>query len=196
MDVIEHCPASDAGIARACRDSRARVVIIDVGADATATQAAISVLRSEARARGVVAVAGSGSAEMIVHLFASGVRGVVARDAAPAELLTAVREVSAGNLFASRTAMRLVLEHLVLPDAWAPRRRLLDHEQLSERERDAVGLLVQGMSNQEIARQMFVSAATVKVHLSRAMSKWGVRDRVQLVIRALSTDFAHQDDSI
>lgn len=57
-------------------------------------------------------------------------------------------------------------------------------EVLSERELEVVSLLAQGMSNAEIGAALFLSEATVKSHLSRITAKWGVRDRIQVLIRA------------
>ena len=63
-------------------------------------------------------------------------------------------------------------------------RELGRDEELTERELEVVTLLAQGMSNAEIAAAMFVSEATVKSHLGRITAKWGVRDRIQVLIRA------------
>ena len=68
-------------------------------------------------------------------------------------------------------------------DAGTPRSLGRD-EELTDRELEVVTLLAQGMSNAEIAAAMFVSEATVKSHLGRITAKWGVRDRIQVLIRA------------
>jgi len=57
-------------------------------------------------------------------------------------------------------------------------------DELTEREREIVALVGEGLSNQEIAERLFLSPATAKTHVSRAMSKLGVRDRAQLVVIA------------
>lgn len=182
-----------AQIARVCQEVRPRVVVVDIGDRAPLIGAIVGGSRG-ADSRAVVAVVSSDSGDAIAQAFVDGAHGVVTRDADPSELIRAVREVSAGYLFASRTALRLLLERLATPRVSLTREPLRDHERLSGRERDAVDWLAQGMTNQEIARAMFVSEATVKAHLSRVMSKWGARDRVQLVIRALGAGFAQPDD--
>ena len=66
----------------------------------------------------------------------------------------------------------------------APREPLEPCEPVSERELDVIALLARGMSNAEIAAELYVSEATVKSHLRRIMAKWDVRDRVQVLLRA------------
>jgi DNA-binding NarL/FixJ family response regulator len=67
----------------------------------------------------------------------------------------------------------------------APRIDLTPDERLSDRELRVVTALAEGKSNAEIAASLFLAEATVKTHLSRVMTKWGVRDRVQLLLRAV-----------
>ena len=119
-------------------------------------------------------------------MFAAGVRGLVAQDAAPHELIHAVRETADGHAFASRSVLRRMLEVPVRASRPTVRVPLGRHESLSTREHMTVALLLAGKTNSEIARSMHLSEATVKSHLSRVMTKWGARDRVQVVIRAFA----------
>ena len=73
------------------------------------------------------------------------------------------------------------------PLAAVPSRPERPREELSNREEDVLQLLAQGMSNAEIARQLFVTDATVKTHVARILAKLGVRDRVQAVVYAFRT---------
>ncbi|MBR8745503.1 response regulator transcription factor, partial [Nocardiopsis sp. MG754419] len=61
---------------------------------------------------------------------------------------------------------------------------------LTEREREVVALVGEGLSNDEIARRLVVSPATARTHVSRAMVKWGARDRAQLVVFAFRAGLA------
>jgi DNA-binding NarL/FixJ family response regulator len=184
--------ATDAAdIDRARRDTGASVVVIDAGSEPAATQMVIRELHIRYEIREVIAVIGVDTPEVAAEMLTAGARGVVARDAEPAELIAAIDEVSSGHVFAPRTAMRLILDRLVFDPATPCRLwPQADEEGLTARERAVVALLSRGMTNQEIAESMFLSEGTVKVHLSRAMSKWGVRGRLQLVIRALSPQTA------
>ena len=67
-------------------------------------------------------------------------------------------------------------------------------EHLTPREREVVGLVGQGMSNEEIAEELFLSPLTAKTHVSRAMTKLHARDRAQLVVLALKTGLTQVDD--
>jgi DNA-binding NarL/FixJ family response regulator len=187
----QSCATDAADIDRACRDAGASVVIIDAGSDPAATQLVIRALHIRYEIREVIAVIGVDSPEIAAEMLTAGARGVVVRDAEPAELIAAVDEVSSGHVFAPRTAMRLILDRLVFDPAIPCRPSPEEGDGgLTSRERAVVALLSRGMTNQEIAESMFLSEGTVKVHLSRAMSKWGVRDRLQLVIRALTPQTA------
>ncbi len=193
--VVESAAQGSSDIDRACREVAASVVIVDVVTETAVTQTVIEGLRRDCPARGIVAIVSAGPGDVAAQMFTAGAHGVVVRDAAPAELVAAVREVADGHFFASRTAMRLLLMRLAEDSSAHLRRWAQMREQLSGREREAVMLLAQGMTNQEIARSMLVSEGPVKAHLSRVMSKWGVRDRVQLVIRALGAAIPDRDDT-
>jgi len=107
----------------------------------------------------------------------------VVKDMEPAELLQAVRVVARGDaLLAPGVTRRLIAEFAGRPE----QRRLAapDLNVLTEREREVMVLVAAGRSNDEIAAELFISPATAKTHVSRAMSKLGARDRAQLVVLA------------
>lgn len=128
---------------------------------------------------------------MLAALHA-GARGYLAKDAAPAEIADAVRAVAAGGSRLSDRASRAVVDH-VTADVDGRRRaearaRL---EVLTDRELEVASTAAAGLSNSAIAARAFVSEATVKTHLTRAMTKLGLENRVQLatlVDRAGLTD--------
>lgn len=108
------------------------------------------------------------------------------KDAEPTELLRAVRVVAAGETLLAPSVTRHVIETFVkqlVPDA--PPKNLLG--ELTEREREVVGLVGTALSNQQIAKRLFISPATARTHVSRAMAKLGARDRAQLVVFAYET---------
>ncbi len=107
-----------------------------------------------------------------------------ARGAAPIELLAAIRTVAAGEaLLSPRATQALISHYLVAPvqEQTTPPPGLA---LLTQRERELVGLVAQGLSNDEIARGLFLSPLTVKTHVNRAMMKLHARDRAQLVVIA------------
>ncbi|MDN5856461.1 MAG: response regulator transcription factor [Actinomycetia bacterium] len=120
--------------------------------------------------------------EYVFEAIRLGASGFLVKDTEPVELLAGVRAVASGEaLLSPRVTRRLIAE-------FAQRSResivAVDLDQLTEREREIVGLVGQGMSNVEIAEKLVVSPATAKTHVSRSMIKLGVRDRAQLVVVA------------
>ena len=122
------------------------------------------------------------------HAFAAiraGAAAFLLKDAAPEELLDAIRTVHAGDSVVAPSTTRRLLEHFAatLPDPTpaTPDHRLAD---LTERELEVLVLVGRGLSNQEIAAELYVAEATVKTHVSRVLAKTGSRDRVQLVVLA------------
>jgi len=102
--------------------------------------------------------------------------------------LHAVRVVAAGDaLIEPRITRRLIEEFARRPDPAAAAAADAALSQLTEREREVLGLVARGQSNAEISSALFVSHATVKTHVSRLLMKLDVRDRAQLVMIAYET---------
>ncbi len=97
-----------------------------------------------------------------------------------------MRVGAAGESALSPTVTRLLIAEFAARTKDARPVRGLD--QLTAREREAVGLIATGLSNAEIARQNYVSLSTVKTHATRAVAKLGARDRAQLVVFAYQAD--------
>ena len=112
-----------------------------------------------------------------------GASGFLTKDTRPAELVRAIRVVAAGEALLSPSVTRKVVREF----ATRPSRVLHPHPQLAaltDRERQIVGLVGEGLSNEEIAARLSVSPATARTHVSRAMVKLAARDRAQLVVFA------------
>jgi len=110
----------------------------------------------------------------------------VLKDIEPSELLQAVRVVARGDALLSPTVTRrLIAEFAGRPEQQRVATAHLNV--LTEREREVMALVAAGRNNDEIAAELFVSTATAKTHVSRAMSKLGARDRAQLVVLAYET---------
>jgi DNA-binding NarL/FixJ family response regulator len=121
--------------------------------------------------------------EYVFEGLRAGASGFLVKDTEPAELLRAIRVVAGGEaLLSPGVTRRLIAEFAAQPGRRAvppPELRVL-----TEREREVMALVAAGLSNQEIAEGLVVSPATVRTHLSRAMTKLGARDRAQLVVFA------------
>lgn len=124
--------------------------------------------------------------EYVFEALRAGASGFVLKDIEPAELLQAVRVVARGDALLSPTVTR----RLIAEFAGRPEQRRVapaDLKVLTEREREVMALAAAGHSNDEIAAELYVSPATAKTHVSRAMAKLGARDRAQLVVIAYET---------
>jgi DNA-binding NarL/FixJ family response regulator len=121
--------------------------------------------------------------EHVYAALSAGASGFLLKDATPEEIVRAIRVVAAGeSLLAPTVTSRLVREFASRPTAGRPRAELLTS--LTEREVEVLLLVAQGLSNAELAERLVVSHATAKTHVSRILSKLGLRDRAQLVVAA------------
>jgi DNA-binding NarL/FixJ family response regulator len=117
----------------------------------------------------------------------AGASGFLLKDVRPHELVAAVRTVASGDAVVSPRVTRRLLEEYAqqLPVADAhPLERYPQLASLTEREREVLEVVAQGLSNTEIATSLFVSETTVKSHVGRILAKLGLRDRVQIVVLA------------
>jgi DNA-binding NarL/FixJ family response regulator len=120
--------------------------------------------------------------EYVFEAIRSGASGFLVKDTEPDELVKAVRVVAGGDaLLSPSITKRMIAEfaaHAKEPQATG------GLAQLTDREREVMALVAAGLSNDDIAKRLFVSPATAKTHVSRAMVKLGARDRAQLVVIA------------
>jgi DNA-binding NarL/FixJ family response regulator len=120
--------------------------------------------------------------EYVFEALRAGASGFLVKNTEPAELVQAVRVVAAGDaLLSPSVTKRLVAEFAQRAKEPPPAGGL---DALTAREREVMGLVAEGLSNEEIAGRLVVSPATAKTHVSRAMVKLGTRDRAQLVVLA------------
>ncbi|WP_246301446.1 response regulator [Microbacterium immunditiarum] len=119
--------------------------------------------------------------EAAARAIREGASGFLLKDAEPEFLLAAIRTVHSGSAVIAASATRDLFAHFSAPAQSAPPREYAD---LTEREREIFALAARGLSNAEIAAREFLSEATVKTHISRILTKLGLRDRVQLVVFA------------
>ena len=121
--------------------------------------------------------------EHVYGALAAGASGFLLKDATPEEIVRAVRVIAAGeSLLAPAVTTRLIREFAARPAAGRARHGLLDS--LTDREREVLLLVAHGLSNAEIAGRLVVSPLTAKTHVSRVLTKLGLRDRTQLVVIA------------
>jgi DNA-binding NarL/FixJ family response regulator len=130
----------------------------------------------------VVILTTFGLDEYVFEAIRSGASGFLVKDTDPGQLVQAVRVVAGGEALLSPSVTRQLIAEFATR-AKAP--QAADSlEALTDREREVVALVGEGLSNEEIAERLVVSPATAKTHVSRAMGKLRARDRAQLVVIA------------
>jgi DNA-binding NarL/FixJ family response regulator len=120
--------------------------------------------------------------EYVFDAIRAGAAGFLVKDTKPGDLIEAVRVVAAGEALLSPSVTRRLIGEFAARAKEPPRSAVL--EELTDREREVMGLAAAGLSNEQIAERLVVSSATAKTHVSRAMIKLGARDRAQLVVIA------------
>jgi DNA-binding NarL/FixJ family response regulator len=160
------------------------VALMDVrmpGTDGLAATAAIAADPTLAATR-VVILTTFDLDEYVFEALRAGASGFLLKDTEPADLLDGIRAVVRGDALLAPSVMQRLIETFASRLRSPAETPSLDV--LTTREREVVGLVGRGLSNEEIAERLFLSPATAKTHVSRAMLKLGARDRAQLVVLA------------
>ncbi|MFD5279122.1 response regulator [Streptomyces rubrogriseus] len=130
----------------------------------------------------VVILSNYGMEEYVLDALRAGAAGFLVKDIVPEDLLHAVRVAARGDaLLAPSITRRLIHRYVTQPP---PTSKATGLDELTRREREAVALVAQGLSNDEVADHMVISPLTAKTHINRAMTKLRTRDRAQLVVLA------------
>jgi DNA-binding NarL/FixJ family response regulator len=183
MKVVAECGSGREAV-RLARQYRPQVVLMDIrmpdgdGLDATRqilSDPALSGTR-------VVMLTTFELDEYIAEAVRAGAAGFLVKDTEPAELLRAVRIVHDGDALLSPSVTRRIMAQLARHSRAAERPVALDR--ITDREREVLQLVGEGLNNAEIAERLFITPLTAKTHVSRIMAKLMVRDRAQLVVLA------------
>ena len=132
--------------------------------------------------------------EYVYEALRAGASGFMLKDVEPEHLADAVRIIARGEALLAPTITRRLIEQFVRRPL-ASVQRPAELEELTERELDVLRLVARGFSNAEIASSLFLSAATVKTHLTHIFSKLRLRDRVQVVVLAYESGLVHPGDA-
>ncbi|MEW1722562.1 response regulator transcription factor [Streptomyces sp. NPDC093109] len=129
--------------------------------------------------------------EYVFEALRGGAGGFLGKGVKPAVLLDGIRTVALGEELLSPKATRALIAHyLTAPGPVPPSPAPPGMDRLTGREREVLGLVAAGLSNDDIAQRLYVSPHTAKTHVNRIMTKLGARDRAQLVVVAYQTGFA------
>jgi DNA-binding NarL/FixJ family response regulator len=126
----------------------------------------------------ILMLTSSGDEDQVIQALRAGASGYLLKDASPDELVNALRSVFYGQLaLPHELAQRVILASAAgTPDP--------DKDPLTERERQVLACIEQGMSNKQIARQLAISTTTVRTHVSNVLRKLGLENRTQLALYA------------
>ena len=128
--------------------------------------------------------------EYVYEALRAGASGFVLKDDSPEQLIAAIRTVAAGEALLSPTITKRVIQKFARLPRPAPPKELDD---LSERELEVFRLIARGLSNTEIAQELYISETTVKTHITHILQKLNLRDRVQAVVLAYQTGVFETD---
>lgn len=121
--------------------------------------------------------------DYVLDALRAGASGFLLKDALPADLVDGVRVVARGDGLLAPSVTRRLIERFVAQPAGRPDAGA-DLGVLTDREREVLREIAQGLSNREIAAALFIAEQTVKSHVSRVFTKLGLRDRAQAVVVA------------
>ncbi len=173
-----------AAAVRLAAELRPDVVLMDIRMPGTDGLAATKQIAADPRLAGVhvVILTTFEIDEYVFEALRNGASGFLVKDTEPADLISGVRAVAGGDaLLSPGVTRRLISEFASRAKQPADTTAL---RALTDREREVMALVAQGLSNEDIAGKLFISPATAKTHVSRAMVKLGARDRAQLVVIA------------
>lgn len=125
------------------------------------------------------------STDWVIAALRAGASGYLVKDAAPDKIVDAVRDVLNNTMVVSPAVVKLLSQHVIDQHDGPSAPPLAGVPDFNEREHAVVDLLATGMSNREIAEELYMSEGSVKLHLRNACQKLQVRDRVQLLVRAV-----------
>jgi DNA-binding NarL/FixJ family response regulator len=128
--------------------------------------------------------------EYVYEALAAGASGFVLKDDPPEQLIAAIRTVAAGDALLSPSVTKRVIKQFTrIPRPTPPK----EFVELTTREQEVFRLIANGLSNTEIARELYISDTTVKTHITHILQKLNLRDRVQAVVVAYQTGILARD---
>lgn len=179
--------ANGVEIIDACRSRHVDVVLMDIRMPELDGLAASEKILVQTDPPKVVILTTFGLDEYVSRAIAAGCSGFLLKDATSDTLVNAIRAVHDGDAVLAPPLLRSVLQSVREAGISRPVQGIDD---LTERELQVLKQLATGLSNAEIAQELFLSEATVKTHITHILAKLGVRDRVQAVIAAFASGLA------
>jgi DNA-binding NarL/FixJ family response regulator len=184
--------ASDGSqVAQAVAEHRPDVVLMDIRMPGVDGLTAAEAVRQQPDPPQVIMLTTFDADEYLLRALHAGASGFLLKDTPPPDLVKAILLVAAGEAMLSPAVTRRLLTHVAGPAPTARRTQALEQiSGLTDRERDVALAIAEGLSNAEIAAQLYMSVATVKAHVSRLLAKLEVANRVQIALLAHDAELA------
>ncbi len=192
LEVVGEAGDGDEAVAEA-RRLRPDVVLMDVRMPGTdGIEATRRLTADPGNTTRVVMLTTFDMDEYVYEALQAGASGFLLKDVEPELLVAGIRAVHAGESLLAPTVTRRMIESFLQRPPTLDRTAQQRLGTLTARERETLGLLARGLTNAEIAEELFVSETTVKTHVGRVLMKLRLRDRVQAVIFAYETGLVRE----
>ena len=177
--------ADGSEVAAAVAEHQPDVVLMDIRMPGMDGLSATELLREREDAPEVIVLTTFNADDYVLRALRAGASGFLLKDTPPADIVRAIRAVAAGEPMLSPTVTRRLIGHVTESEADERQRRAREQlDRLTEREREVAVAVGLGKSNAEISRELYMSVATVKAHVSRVLEKLELNNRVQIALLA------------
>ena len=195
MEVVGEAADGQEAVTEA-RRLRPDVVLMDVRMpDVDGIEATRRLLAEDRSAVKVVMLTTFDMDEYVYDALRAGASGFLLKDVPPEQLVDGIRAVAKGDALLAPSVTRRVIEEFVRRPPASVRTLPPKIEELTARELEVLKLIARGLSNAEIATELFVSETTVKTHVAHVLMKLGLRDRVQAVVAAYESGLVEPGES-
>jgi DNA-binding NarL/FixJ family response regulator len=183
--------ADGSEVERAVAEHQPRVVLMDIRMPGMDGLTATEIVRGRERPPEVIVLTTFDADDHVLRALRAGASGFLLKDTPPADIVRAIRAVASGEPILSPAITRRLIGHVTGTDGGERRRRAREQlGRLTEREREVAVAIGRGQSNAEISRELYMSIATVKAHVSRLLEKLDFNNRVQIALLAHDADEA------
>jgi DNA-binding NarL/FixJ family response regulator len=183
--------ADGSEVERAVAEHQPRVVLMDIRMPGMDGLAATEIVRGRKHPPEVIVLTTFDADDHVLRALRAGASGFLLKDTPPAGIVGAIRAVASGEPILSPAITRRLIGHVTGTDGGERRRRAREQlDRLTGREREVAVAIGCGKSNAEIGRELYMSIATVKAHVSRLLEKLAFNNRVQIALLAHDADEA------